>query len=91
LALQDATTAGRRGGDGVSWQTEVVVAASDCSGKAGIMEPSAGDWGCDCVAPPPADRKSSDGSSDAGSGNAGDAAGSGRRRVLMVSSTSAAV
>jgi hypothetical protein len=93
LALQDVRTAGRSGGDGVSWQTEVAAAAaaSDCSGKAGILEAPPADWGCVGEVVAPADGKSSDGSSDAGSGNAGHAAASSRRRVLMVSSTSTAV
>jgi hypothetical protein len=94
LALQEARTAGRSGGDGASWQTEVEAAASDCSGKAGIVEPPAAVCGCACeAAAAPVDGKRSVGSSDAGSGNADAAAGSSRRRrrVLMVSSASAAV
>jgi len=91
-ALQDARTAGRSGGDGVSWQTEVAAAAaaSDCSGKAGIVEAPPADWVC-VGEVAPVDGKSSDGWSDAGSGNAGHAAARSRRRVLMVSTTSTAV
>jgi len=91
--LQDARTAGRSGGDGASWQTEVEAAASDCSGKAGIVEPpAAGVCGCvfEAAAAAPVDGKSSVGSSDAGSGNADAAAGSRRRRALMARSSSAA-
>jgi hypothetical protein len=78
--LQEARTAGRSGGDGVSWQTEEAAAASDCSGNAGMVDAAPG-----CAWEAPADGKISDGSRDAGSGSAGDATAACRRRRVAES------